>query len=92
MKIPDELKEKIEDVLKDNTELRDRVLAGDRKAIQEITFIGQENIAPEVIIEAFKNGCEEKIHNLAIKKVEYKKLYFELCDAISKAKIQDEER
>ena len=92
MKISDELKEEIEDVLKDNTELRDRVLAGDRKAIQEIASIGQENIPPEVIIEAFKNGCEEKIHNLAIKKVGYKKLYFELCDAISKAKIQDEER
>ena len=44
MKISDELKEEIEDVLKDNTELRDRVLAGDRKAIQEIASIGQENI------------------------------------------------
>ena len=82
MKISDELKEKIEDVLKDNTELRDRVLAGDRKAIQEIASIGQENIPPEVIIEAFKNGCEEKIHNLAIKKVEYKKLYFSYANKL----------
>ena len=92
MKISDELKEEIKDLLKDNPKLRDQVLAGNTEAIHEIAFIGQENIPPEVIIEAFKNGCEEKIHNLAIKKVGYKKLYFELCDAISKAKIQDEER
>ena len=92
MKISDELKEEIEDVLKDNTELRDRVLAGDRKAIQEVAFIGQENILAEVIIEAFKNGCEEKIYNLAEKKVKYKNLYFKLCKAHSEDRIHGDER
>ena len=92
MKISDELKEKIEELLKDNPKLRDQVLAGDRKAIQEITFIGQENIAPEVIIEAFKNGCEEKIYNFAEKKVKYKNLYFKLCKAHSEDRIHGDER
>lgn len=42
MKIPDELKEEIEDLLKDNPKLRGQVLAGNTEAIHEIVSIGQE--------------------------------------------------
>ena len=92
MKISDELKEEIEDLLKDNPKLREQVLAGNTEAIHEIAFIGQENIPPEVILEAFKNGCEEKIYNLAEKKVKYKNLYFKLCKAHSEDRIHGDER
>ena len=92
MKISDELKEKIEELLKDNPKLRDQVLAGDRKAIQEIACIGQENIPPEDIIKAYENDCNEDLYNLAKKKVAYKDLYLELCKAHSADRIQGDER
>ena len=92
MKISDELKEEIQDLLKNNPKLRDQVLAEDTKAIQEIARIGQENILPEVIIEAYENDCMEDLYNLAKKKVAYRDLYFELCRAYSADKIQGKER
>ena len=92
MKISDELKGKIEDLLKDNPKLRDQVLAGDRKAIQEIACIGQENIPPEAIIKAYENDCKEDLYNLAKKKVAYKDLYLELCKVHSSDRIQGDER
>lgn len=62
MKFSNELKKEIEDLLKNNPELRDRVLAGDAKAIQEVAIMGQKDIPPEDIIEAYENDCMEYLY------------------------------
>ena len=96
MNISKELKKKMNVILKNNGELKDKILKGDVDAIRQITLMARkEYINPEYIVEAYEKNDAKKmeiIYKKAKREVELQKLYRELCRAYYEENIIDEER
>ena len=94
MNISKELQEKINLLLKNNEELRAKLLVGDANAIKEIGSISQKGMNPEDIVDAYESNDSETMKYLyekAKKIVELQKLYRDLCLEYSKSKKNENE-
>ena len=83
----EELQNKIKILLKDDDELREKLLLGDADAIKEIGRISQRRVNPEDIVLAFESDEPLAINNLynqAKWLCDLNKLYIELCLEYSK--------
>ena len=78
MKIPDELKEKIETTFSDNENLKNSLLDLDAKAIQYIGRMSQAGLNPRKVIDYYESGKIENIYKAAKKRVEAINIYHEL--------------
>lgn len=77
-----ELENRIKILLKDDDELREKLLAGDVDAIRELGCISRRRFEPETIVTAFESKDSSAINNLynhAKLLLELNKLYTELC-------------
>ena len=79
MKISYELKEKIERVLKNNGDMRDKLLSGNRDAIKKIGIISKQGIDPEDVVESYENNTVDYLYKKAKQLVELHEIYEELC-------------
>ena len=82
MGIPKELREKIETTLRNNSNLRDKMLSGDVDAIREIGTISEQKISPEDIIESYENDTIEYLYKKAKQLVALKEIYLELRNEV----------
>ena len=87
MKISEELKKKIERLIPNDIVLKKRLLSGDEDAIKDII---KKTTPPtlEDIVEAFENGDREYLYETALRKLELKNLYKELCDECNVQRTQ----
>lgn len=96
MNITKQLQEKINLLLKNNDELRERLLEGDANAISEIGAISQKGINPEDVIQAYESNDSdtmEYLYKKAQKLIELQKLYRELyLEYYNSKRNKDEER
>ena len=70
---------KINELLKDNPELREKVMSGDIDAIRDIGIISERGISSEDVINYFDNNKQEELYNYAKKLLGLRELYTELC-------------
>ena len=89
--ITDELKEKIEEIIKNNTDLKNKILSGDGDAIRQIGIEAQKRIYPEDIVKAYESNNIDYLYKQAKKLVTMKEMYLELCDAYAMMKASRKE-
>lgn len=98
MNISKELQKKINVLLNNNEDLKEKILEGDSTAISQVGLISQKGIRAEDIVDAYEKNDTETMKNLyekAKRILELQELYKELCLAYYKGNInidKDEER
>lgn len=81
MYISNELREKVERLLKNDEELKREILSGKPSAIRKIVAITQRGIPAEEIVEAYENNQIEQLYRKAKDISELQGVYDELCEA-----------
>ena len=93
MKFSKELEENINEIFKNNDDIRERLLAGDAETIRKIGAISQKGMNPEDVVEAIESNDPEAIKYLyhkAQRIIGMQKLYKDLCDAYAHIKNEME--
>lgn len=81
MNISNELKEKVERLLRNNEELKRGALEGNADAIRKIGNLSQNGIQAKEITEAYENNTIEQLYKKAKNILELQDVYEKLCDA-----------
>ena len=89
MKVPKELQEQIENLFKNNEDIKEKLLNGDTATIQQIGLFSRNAIKPSEIIDAYENNSVDTLYKKAKHLVKMQELYCEMCNWICMVDISD---